>query len=266
MRQGMGSVLVATLAWLAMAGVLQAAPSVRVLETWPPGDPVTLPQQQNFYLRLAYQSDVPLHIWARPYFQGQEVDAGSNPSPVYPAGSGEALGWFFFFGPGVQVDEVRISAGDGGLDTPVVATWRGLVVGGDATGAAAAPAWVAPLQARATELIETAAGERASEPPSVGDTLLVSGFLLLFPLVGLLALLAPVWGLWRWRGGWRLAAALPAAVMAFVVLRIVVDTARDPTSHNLWPVEILTVGAVSLGLMLVLAIARRLSTAPGRAR
>lgn len=43
-------------------------------------------------------------------------------------------------------------------------------------------------------------------------------------------------GLWRWRGGWRIAAA-PAMVMSFVVLRIVVDTARDPTSRNLWPFE-----------------------------
>ena len=50
---------------------------------------------------------------------------------------------------------------------------------------------------------------------------------------------APVWALWKWRGGWRLAAVVPVAVMAFVVGRIVVDTSRDPTSHNLWPFEII---------------------------
>src|SRR3546814_2356088 len=59
--------------------------------------------------------------------------------------------------------------------------------------------------------------------------------MLALPLVGLLALALPAWALWRWRGGWRIAAMVPAALMAFVVLRIVVGVAIDPTSHNLWP-------------------------------
>lgn len=45
--------------------------------------------------------------------------------------------------------------------------------------------------------------------------------------------------------------------MLFVVLRIVVDTAHDPTSHNLWPFEILQVGVVALGIIAVLKLARR---------
>ena len=51
---------------------------------------------------------------------------------------------------------------------------------------------------------------------------------------------------------------LPAAVIAFVVLRILVDTARDPTSHNLWPFEIIIFGAVAVGIIGVLKIARRM--------
>jgi hypothetical protein len=39
-----------------------------------------------------------------------------------------------------------------------------------------------------------------------------------------------------------LAAAVPAAVMA----RVVVDTARDPTSHNLWPFEVVIAFMVGL--------------------
>jgi hypothetical protein len=38
------------------------------------------------------------------------------------------------------------------------------------------------------------------------------------------------------------AAAVPAAVMA----RVVVDTTRDPTSHNLWPFELVTAFLVGL--------------------
>jgi hypothetical protein len=40
-----------------------------------------------------------------------------------------------------------------------------------------------------------------------------------------------------------LAAAVPAAVMA----RVVVDTTRDPTSHNLWPFELVIAFLVGLG-------------------
>ncbi len=54
-----------------------------------------------------------------------------------------------------------------------------------------------------------------------------------------------------------MASAIPLALMGFVVLRIVFDTTRDPTSHNLWPFEILMWGTASLAFMLVLKIARR---------
>jgi hypothetical protein len=62
----------------------------------------------------------------------------------------------------------------------------------------------------------------------------------------------------RWRGLWRGAAATIVAVMAFVVLRIVFDVARDPTSHNLWPFEILMAGALSVVAASVLMLLRRM--------
>lgn len=263
MRQGLGTRWV--LAWLAAAGLAQATPSVQVLETWPAGEAVTLSTQENFSLRLAYDSSTPLQIWARPYFRGQPVKAGSNPSPHHPAGRGEALAWFFFFEPGLEVDEVRITASQGGPESTPVATWQGRIVSRAGPPAGTPPPWVAALQERGQALALAAQREFASQPLDAGDALLVSGFFLLFPLLGLLGVAAPAWALWRWRGGWRLAAALPAGLMALVVLRIVLDTARDPTSHNLWPFEVLVMGSVSLGLVLVLAIARRATGARGRA-
>ena len=69
----------------------------------------------------------------------------------------------------------------------------------------------------------------------------------------------------RWRGGWRLAAALPGAWVGLVVLRIVVGTTVDPTSHNLWPFEILYASVVSLVLLGALAAGRRLLARRARA-
>ena len=82
--------------------------------------------------------------------------------------------------------------------------------------------------------------------------------------LGLFGLLASAWDLRRSRGGWRIAAAAPVVMMALVVLRILVDAARDPTSHNLWPFEIVMWGGFSCLWMLVSGLVHKLSGA-GRA-
>jgi hypothetical protein len=236
--------------------------AVRVLETWPSGDDVTLGRNQNFYLRLAYDTDQPVGIWVTPYFHGKRVAVGSSPSQTY-SGSGEALGWFFFMQPGDEVDEIRVIAGDGTTrNTPVVATWSGHVVAGSAaTAVQPQPPWVTELGARAKAAQDEAYRARMNQPVSRGDVAWFGGFMLAMLALGVLGFAAPAWGVWRWKGGWRLATAVPAAMMAFVVLRIVLGVARDPTSHNLWPFEILQAGALSVVAMAVLALARRLTGA-----
>jgi hypothetical protein len=254
-------ILLALVAWFGPMGSAHAGTTVRVVETWPSGDDVTLARNQNFYLRLAYDTDKSVGIWVAPYFRGKRVNVGSSPSQTY-SGSGETFGWFFFMQSGEEVDEIRVTAGDGSTDnTPVVAIWRGHVVGGSeaANPQAQQPAWVADMSARAKAAQDQAYRERMSRPLSAGDVALASGFMLAMLALGLFGFAAPAWGMWRWRGGWRIAAAVPAAMMAFVVLRIMIGVARDPTSHNLWPFEILQAGALSVVVMVMLLVARKLS-------
>lgn len=238
---------------------LGAGTVVRVVETWPPGNYVTLGQNQYFYLRLAYEIDKPVHIWARPYFNGKPASAGSNPSLSY-SGTGETFGWFFFDSKGGAVDEVRIETGDGSAsNTSVVAVWRGSVVGGsEVLNAQPQPAWIAEMSARAKAAQDEAYRARMQEPLSRSDTVLVAGFLWGVLAIGLLGFVLPAWGVWRWYGAWRMAAVVPAAMMAFVIIRIVVDGLRNPTSHNLFPFEILTTGLLSLGIMAMLYLAHKL--------
>ncbi len=244
----------------ALPHAAHAATEVRVLETWPAGDSVTLARNQNFYLRIAYSTDEPVHIWARPYYRGEEANAGSNPSPIY-SGSGEALGWFFFMEDGERVDEIRITAGDGSTSgTQLVATYAVDVRAGDRPSAdAAEPAWVTELRNENERLQREAYEKQMSEPASAGDALLAGGFMLAVLAIGLGGIAAPLWALWRWQGLWRAAAAVPALIIGYVVLRIVIDTTRDPTSHNLWPFELLQAGAISLVLIGLLLAARWLS-------
>ncbi len=73
---------------------------------------------------------------------------------------------------------------------------------------------------------------------------------------------APLWALWRWRGAWRIVPAVGAACMVFIVLRIVVGVWRDPTSHNLWPLEIVWTGGIVAFAIGVLRVVRRLLRVP----
>lgn len=250
---------------MAMLAIHDARADTRVelLGTSPAGDTAALHRNQNFYLHLHYTSDQPVKIWARPYFQGKPANAGSNPSRVYPAGSGEALGWFFLFDPGTQVDEVRISAGDGSYNrTPVVATYPVSIAGGaELAQGTQEPAWVTTLRAADKAAQDAGYHNAMNSSMTVGNVVLFAGFMLAMIAIGLIALAWPAWGLWRWRGGWRLAAAVPAVIMVFVVLRIFIDTARDPTSHNLWPFEIVMWGGLSCGGMLLLGLAHKLFAA-----
>ena len=93
---------------------------------------------------------------------------------------------------------------------------------------------------------------------SAGGRVLFNGFMLTMYAFGLLGLAWPLWGVWRWRGCWRLAAALPCAGGAFVVLRIIIDTVRDPTSHNLWPFEIVMWCGLSVLWIFALNLIKRL--------
>jgi hypothetical protein len=230
----------------------------RITATDPAGDAIELARDEALYVRIEYATDKPVSLWVRPYFGGREVGTRSN-AAIGHDGEGEALGWFSFIHPG-EVDEIRILAGDGSrAGTHEVASYRIRAVGTDAQATRRArAAWVDELARQEETVRRTEYEKRMSEPVSAGDSLLVSGFMLtiLALLVGALAW--PAWGVWKWRGAWRAAAAIPTSVIVFVVLRIIVDTQRDPTSHNLWPFEIVIWGGAGVALMLVLGIARRI--------
>jgi len=256
-RAFMFGVWIATLG-LASTGAAQAAATVEVLETYPAGEEVTLGRNENFYLRLRYDTDHPIGIWARPYSRGQPASAGSNGSYRY-SGNGEALGWFFFSGNRGEVDEIRITAGDGSIaGTPLVLTYRVHVMASERQPETEdAPEWVPRLKAADAERQRLASQAYANRPVAPFTSLLLSLFTIVVLVLGVGGLVMPVRAVLRWRGGWRVAAAVPAALMGFVIVRLIVGVAIDPTSHNLWPFEILIVGLLSSIIMVVLTLARR---------
>lgn len=81
---------------------------------------------------------------------------------------------------------------------------------------------------------------------------MVIPFMLLIAVLTLGFVIAEGWALVRWPGWWRWLAGAPLLLVSLVVLRIIIDTNADPTSHNLWPFELLGVifiAGVALGLL-----------------
>lgn len=244
--------LAACLAW----GGAHAETKVEVLETHPAGESVTIGPRQVYSVRLAFSTAEPTRIWVRPWYRGEEVPTATSGSVIYE-GSGEAIGWFWLE-PGQQVDEIRISVGGAGRrDTALAVTHPVRLTGGSVAVPRADPPWIARLKQEAEE---RDASWQARHPPSdfgVLGGLLATGFVGAVLGLGLLGIVAPFVALRRWSGGWRLAAAVPLAIIALVLLNIMVGVAIDPTSHNLFPFEILMAGMVSGGLMIALWLARR---------
>lgn len=250
--------LILAAAALLVVPVAQADSTAHIVETHPGTDAV-LGRNESFYVRIGYASDVPITLWARPYRNGEPVEqAMSNASAKYQ-GEGEALGWFALIEPG-EVDEVRIQAGGGKpyREWELASESVQLLWTSESPSDRGKVPWVQELQAAADARMREDAQRRGNDPVTAGGTVLFSGFMLLMGALGLAGVGAPLWCVWKWRGGWRVAAAIPAGVVLFVVLRIVVDTARDPTSHNLWPFEILMVGGGALVTIGALKLARRM--------
>ena len=104
-------------AWLTAAILLLVAPCLRaetnvsVIATDPTTE-VVLGRGQPFYVRIAFETDQPVGIWARPYGGGKPIKRYFSNVSASHVGAGEALGWFSL-DEAAEVDEVRIFVGGG---------------------------------------------------------------------------------------------------------------------------------------------------------
>ncbi|APV48600.1 hypothetical protein BWI17_02210 [Betaproteobacteria bacterium GR16-43] len=229
---------------------------LRIAET-SPALPAVLTADEPIFLRIEFSGAEKSNLWARPYYRGEPVMQAKTNTSLQHVGSGSALAWFSLDRES-QVDEVRIRTGGGSPYRETDVLRFPLEVRGTGQHGEQRPRaqWVTDLT-RENEIIrrELRSEERSRNSPL--DMVIFSGFGLL--VMGFLAVnvVGPLWAMWKWRGALRVIGILPLPVMAFVVGRIIVDTSHDPTSHNLWPFEILMVGGGGVALYFLLGVIRR---------
>ncbi len=86
------------------------------------------------------------------------------------------------------------------------------------------------------------------------DTLIAPGMLLVVLTPFLLRV-------FRMADFWEAAMVMAAVMPAVVMLRVTVDVQKDPTSHNLWPFEIVIAGILGLACALAGTVAGGLACA-----
>lgn len=234
-----------------------ADPAVQVLET----DPVSgaaLQGREPLYVRIAYDSEIPLRFQAQAYHNGTPVErsAAFNPAPVYPAGRGEAVAWIAF-DQYTRIDAVGIRVMNERwqpvltVTHPVAMEWSGVMPEQWRKPAA----WAQRLSDAQQSMVVRAARDYSAEQSDGWGNLLI--LLMGLSLPGYLIL-----QIWLWlssRGGWRKAALAPLLLMVPLLLYTLFALLAG---SNLWPLMLLFLTPLAFVYLLVLWIARRFAATP----
>ena len=70
-----------------------------------------------------------------------------------------------------------------------------------------------------------------------------------------------IWAIRAWQGVWRWLAAAPLMLVGADLVLILTSTAIDPTSHNLWPLELLFIAVIGLPVVGLLWLVRLVAKA-----
>jgi hypothetical protein len=67
-----------------------------------------------------------------------------------------------------------------------------------------------------------------------------------------------IWATWHTHSWWRLPATFPILAFVLTSANIVIDGRRDPTSHNLWPFELLIISLLGMAFSIAILLWHRL--------
>lgn len=252
----------------AQEAVAPETPALTVLATHPDTEAM-LRSAEAFYIQYKIQSTVPVGVRPEGYYRGKPLPLANSGERKLPAGGGTDVAFVFLFPKQpVQMDELRLVITEAGRRRPIAAVSVPVHLAWSASAAPSTrstPDWVREWNAKRDHESKAqvdAQPMRADSPSTTATVVLMAGLGLIVLALAVGGLVLPIIAFLKWEGGWRWLALAPAPLLGFVILRIVIDGRVDPTSHNLWPFEILIWGVPSvlyLGLLWFLRLPRRVS-------
>jgi hypothetical protein len=230
-----------------------AAAQVRLdIERSDPNLTSMLATDRPLYVAVRYRSDVPVRLRAEPFYRNEKIEEGlmSNPTVLYPAGSGTGLAWVAFRSQ-ARVDRIDIVAYDADWKPVGVRRFEAsLRWSADVLGRPAAPSWVGKLRTYEQDL---AAQSALASGSGLWDRTVSALTLFAFAALPLYLVLQPL-AFSRLTGRWRRAAMAPllltapaATFAAFAFL----------SGSNLWPLVVILVAPFAVIYLAGLFAARR---------
>lgn len=249
----------AAVAWLGLClgpALAYAETRVEVLET-DPGTPATLGKWEQLYVRVGYKTDQPMYVRGTAYFDGKPAPSMTSGSMRNETGGGEAFFWFAYTTL-ARVDVISITAHDAKTNkvlaqtaVSVDLTWSGEPVGATRP----RPEWVLRMQAEQNRRVKAATEVYMNRPVPLWESALF--FTLVWSIPGYVVMQGMT--LYRWSGGWRLVAAVPAVPMAAVLVHTMI---AYRAGSNLFPLVLIFTAPMALLYLAVLLMIRRARRRP----
>ena len=224
---------------------------VQVLET-DPATPAELGKWEQFYVRVAYETDRPAYVRGTAFLDGKPVTSMTSGSMRHQAGAGEAFFWFAYTTP-ARVDLVVMTAHDATTNKAIAQTaisvdltWTGASVGATRP----RPDWVVRMQAEQDRQVKEQSDAYMNRPTPWWATLFFFG--LMWSVPGYFVLQAVA--LWRWGGGWKTAAMVPLLPMSAILLYTIV---AFRAGSNLFPLVLIFSSPPALLYLVALMMLRR---------
>lgn len=224
---------------------------VQVLETDPPS-PATLGHWEPFHLRIGYEADRTIRVRGDAFFQDKRVTSISSGSPRYEPGTGEAYVWLAHT-EAAQVDKVVVTAEDDVTRNPLAQTelavdlaWTGIK---QPEAPRARAGWVERLRAENERRSKAESAAYMNRPVPWWEGVLSFAAIWAGPVYLVLQVVL----LRRYRGGWRLAAAVPALPMTGVLIYTVY---AYQAGSNLFPLVLIFTSPFALLYLLGLMVVR----------
>ena len=211
-----------------------------------PGTGTSLAAGDRLYLRVSYQSPVPVRFVPEGFRQGTVQDAAvTSSTPPYSAGRNEALTWILYNST-VGVDELRVTAYDlswkplGRASEQAHITWEQR----DSFEPREPAAWVEPLARNHRRVFDSSYDPQPEQPHPVFDFFFVLCFMAIPGyLLMQFQMLARYRGKWQWYAAAPLLPIIPLGLYSLLGLGL---------SADLWVIFLFRYLAVAFLYLLIL--------------
>ena len=230
--------------------------TLQLVATDPPS-PAILGKWDKFYVRVSYTTDRQIFVRAYPFFAGKAIPGMSSGAMPHDPGSGEAIYWVAFT-DARKVDSIVIKAEDvsgrktfSKLTVPMDLSWT------DSANSTvlARPEWVDRMEADQNRRIEAQSKAYADRRPNLFEDSIFFAAALSVPGYFVMQ----VWLLFRLRGSWRIATAIPLVPMFGILVYTVLAAIGG---SNLFPIFLLFTAPLAFLYLLVLLLVSRLRPKP----